>query len=108
MTGDKEENSGTVYVRWGHNQHPLTVHVQLVYTGRAGGPHHTHSGGGSNPQCLPMDLKFLSAISVQQLVEAKIEHCCMELNIKSTLRVTVMSIHGRHNTDNYVRSFVLH
>ena len=55
---------GTVYVRWGHDQCPSTA--QLVYAGRAGGPSHSHSGGGSNPQCLPLDPNFLTAISGSQ------------------------------------------
>ena len=34
MKGDKEErNGGTMYVRWGHDQHPSTV--QSVYPGGA-------------------------------------------------------------------------
>ena len=62
MKGDKEErNGGTVYVRWGHDQCPSTA--QLVYSGRAGGPYDVHKGGGSNPQCLPMDPNFLTPIS---------------------------------------------
>ena len=65
MKGDKEErNGGTVYVRWGHDKCPSTT--QLVYSGRAGGSHFTHSGGGSNPQCLPLDPKFLLEISGTQ------------------------------------------
>ena len=61
MKGDKEErNGGTVYVRWGHDQCPSTA--QLVYSGRAGGPEHRSPGGGSNPQCLPMDPNFLTPI----------------------------------------------
>jgi len=61
MKGGKEErNGGTVYVRWGHDQCPSTA--QLVYTGRAGGADHKE-GGGSNPQCLPLDPNFLPAIS---------------------------------------------
>jgi len=43
-----------VYVRWGHDSCP-DGGAQLVYTGRAGGSHFSHSGGGSNPQCLPLD-----------------------------------------------------
>ena len=50
-----------MYVRWGHDQCPSTA--QLVYSGRAGGPHYQHSGGGSNPQCLPLDPNFLTPIS---------------------------------------------
>ena len=60
MKGDKR-NGGTVYVRWGHDQCPSTA--QLVYSGRAGGPNYSHGGGGSNPQCLPLDPKFLTSIS---------------------------------------------
>ena len=68
MKGDNEErNGGTVYVRWGHDQCPSTA--QLVYSGRVGGSHHKtgHSGGGSNPQCLPLDPNFLTPISGAQL-----------------------------------------
>ena len=61
MKGDKEErNGGTVYVRWGHDECPSTA--QLVYSGRVGGPHFPN-GGGSNPQCFPMDPNFLTPIS---------------------------------------------
>ena len=60
MKGDKEErNGGTVYVRWGHDQCPSTA--TLVYTGRAGGSHHSQ-GSGSNPQCLPLDPNYLPHI----------------------------------------------
>ena len=62
MKGDNEErNGGTVYVRWGHDQCPSAA--QLVYSGRAGGSYYSHSGGGSNPQCLPLDPNFLTPIS---------------------------------------------
>ena len=62
MKGDKEErNGGTVYVRWGHDQCPSTA--QLVYSGRAGGSFYNHDGGGSNPQCLPLNPNFLTPIS---------------------------------------------
>ena len=62
MKGDKEErNGGTVYVRWGHDECPSTA--QLVYSGRVGGPHSSNGGGGSNPQCLPLDPNFLAPIS---------------------------------------------
>jgi len=44
----------------GHDQCPLTA--ELVYSGRVGGSDHTQSGGGSNPQCLPMDPNFLSSV----------------------------------------------
>ena len=65
MKGDKEERDrGTVYVRWGHDQCPSTA--QLVYSGRGGGSHFDHTGGGSNPQCLPLDPNFLTPISGAQ------------------------------------------
>ena len=58
VKGDKEErNGGTVYVRWGHDRCPSTA--QLVYSGRVGGTHYSHKGGGSNPQCLPLDPQYL-------------------------------------------------
>ena len=61
IKGDKEErNRGTVYVRWGHDECPSTA--QLVYSGRAGGSNLNEPGGGSNPQCLPPDPKFLTPI----------------------------------------------
>ena len=53
-----------MYVRWGHDHCPSTA--QLVYSGRAGGSYYTHSGGGSNPQCLPQDPNFLTPISGTQ------------------------------------------
>ena len=56
---------GTVYVRWGHDSCP-DGGAQLVYTGRAGGSHFTHTGGGGNPQCLPLDPEYLKTISGAQ------------------------------------------
>ena len=53
-----EPTGGVVYVRWGHDSCPSTG-AQLVYSGRAGGPHYLQSGGGSNPQCLPLDPNYL-------------------------------------------------
>ena len=53
-----------MYVRWGHNQYPSTA--QLVYSGRAGGPLFTETGGGNNAQCLPLDPNFLPAITGKQ------------------------------------------
>ena len=65
MKGDNEKKSGgTVYVRWGHDECPSTA--QLVYSGRAGGPHYIQAGGGSNPQCLPLGPNFLTLISGNQ------------------------------------------
>ena len=62
IKGDKgERNGGTVYVRWGHDQCPSSA--QRVYSGRAGGSHYKSSGGGSNPQCLPLDPAYLRSLS---------------------------------------------
>ena len=58
-TGEKGEPAGgVVYVRWGHDSCPSTG-AQLVYSGRAGGTDHKQKGGGSNPQCLPLDPNYL-------------------------------------------------
>ena len=92
MKGDKEErNGGTVYVRWGHDQCPSTA--QLVYSGRVGGPYYTQPGGGSNPQCLPLDPNFLTPISGTQyrglIYGAEYE----------TWTDSNSHVHGRHDTD---------
>ena len=55
---------GTVYVRWGHDECPSTA--KLVYPGRAGGSLYNQPGGGSNPQCLPLDPEFPISISGNQ------------------------------------------
>ena len=58
-TGEKGEPAGgVVYVRWGHDSCPSTG-AQLVYSGRAGGTDFSYKGGGSNPQCLPLDPSYL-------------------------------------------------
>ena len=92
MKGDKEErNGGTVYVRWGHDQCPSTA--QLVYSGRAGGSHYKHSGGGSNPQCLPLDPNFLTPISGFQ-------HRAFMYGAEYQTHTDSSSyLHGRHDTD---------
>ena len=65
IKGDKEESNGeTVYVRWGHDECPNST-AQLVYSGRAGGPRNDQ-GGGTNPQCLPLDPSYLRTISGRQ------------------------------------------
>ena len=61
---------GAVYVRWGHDECPSTA--QLVYSGRTGGSHFNQGDGGSNPQCLPLDPKFLTPISGDQRLRALI------------------------------------
>ena len=92
MKGDKgERNGGTVYVRWGHDKCPSTA--QLVYSGRAGGSKHSDSGGGSNPQCLPLDPNFLTPISGGQY-RAYMYGAEYETNTDSKSHV-----HGRQETD---------
>jgi len=91
MKGEKEKSTGTVYVRWGHDQCPSTA--QLVYSGRAGGSHFTHRGGGSNSQCLPMDPNFLTQISGTQY-RALMYGAEYETNTDSNSHV-----HGHHDTD---------
>ena len=90
LKGNKEERSGgTVYVRWGHDECPSTA--QLVYSGRAGGPHYTHAGGGSNPQCLPLNPNFLTPISGNQYWRAFMYGAEYETFTDSSSHV-----HGRH------------
>ena len=92
MKGDKEErNGGTVYVRWGHDQCPSTA--QLVYTGRVGGPHYANGGGGSNPQCLPLDPNFLTSISGAQY------RSYMHGAEYQTHTDSSSQVHGRNNHD---------
>ena len=63
VPGPKGDRAGgVVYVRWGHNSCPAGD-AQLVYAGRAGGSNWKHQGGGSNPQCLPLDPKYYSTVS---------------------------------------------
>ena len=93
MKGDKEErNGGTVYVRWGHDQCPSTA--QLVYSGRVGGPRYNHAGGGSNPQCLPLDPNFLTLISGSQTHRALMYGAEYE-----TLTDSNSHVHGRQDHD---------
>ena len=61
---NEDNNGGTLYVRWGHDECPSTA--QLVCSGRVGGPHYQNSGGGSNPQCLPLDPNFLTPFDGNQ------------------------------------------
>ena len=45
--------AGATYVRWGRTSCPTELGTQLLYAGRAAGPHHYHQGGGANLLCLP-------------------------------------------------------
>ena len=92
VTGDgKKRNGGTVYVRWGHDQCPSTA--QLVYSGRAGGSAYSHSGGGSNPQCLPLNPNFLTLISGTQ------RRALMYGAEYQTHTDSNSYLHGHHNHD---------
>ena len=64
-----------------------------MYSGRAGGPHYSHPGGGSNPQCLPMDPDFLTPVSGSQ-TRALIYGAEYQTHTASNSHV-----HGRHDTD---------
>ena len=46
---------GATYVRWGRTTCPDVPGTELVYKGRVAGSHYTHSGGGSNYQCITME-----------------------------------------------------
>lgn len=52
---------GVIYTRWGRTICPNTTGTTLLYSGRAGGSHYQHSGGGANYLCLPDDPQYLSA-----------------------------------------------
>ena len=60
-----ERAGGVVYVRWGHNSCP-DGGAQLIYAGEAGGSGYGHTGGGGNPQCLPLDPNFYRTVSGAQ------------------------------------------
>ena len=87
-----DSGGGTVYVRWGHDQCPLTA--ELVYTGRMGGPAYNQGGSGSNPQCLPMDPSYLIAISGYQNLRATIYGAEYKTHTDSKSH-----IHGRQDFD---------
>ena len=87
-----DSGGGTVYVRWGHDQCPSTA--KLMYSGRVAGSHHDQSGGGSNPQCLPLDPEFLTPISGNQNYRALIYGAEYE-----TLTDSNSHVHGRHNLE---------
>ncbi|XP_002739532.3 uncharacterized protein LOC100376441 [Saccoglossus kowalevskii] len=44
---------GSMYIRWGRQT--CEGDAELVYAGIVGGSHYTHTGSGSNYQCLPLD-----------------------------------------------------
>jgi len=56
--------SGIVYICWGCTTCPNTG-TELVYTGRTGGARY-NQGGGSNPQCLPLDPNYYKTVKGTQ------------------------------------------
>ena len=64
--GPITSTGGAVYVRWGRTTCPNTPGTQLVYAGKAGGSHYSHSGGGANKLCLPDNPQYLSYQSGHQ------------------------------------------
>ena len=54
---------GAVYVCWGRTVCPSGQGTELVYSGRAGGSHYDHSGGGANHLCMPDDPEHLQYTS---------------------------------------------
>ena len=46
---------GVTYTRWGRTTCPTTQGTQLLYAGRAGGTHYSHSGGAAHYLCMPDD-----------------------------------------------------
>ena len=55
--------SGATYVRWGRTSCPTELGTQLLYAGRAAGPHYSHKGGGADLLCLPDNPEYLSVNS---------------------------------------------
>ena len=58
--GPTTTTGGAVYTLWGRTTCPSTPGTQLVYAGKAGGSHWSHSGGGANKLCLPDNPQYLS------------------------------------------------
>ena len=56
-------NGGVVFTRWGRFACPNTTGTQMLYTGKAAGSHHSHTGGGANYICLPDEPEFLPYVS---------------------------------------------
>ena len=51
-------SGGVVYTRWGKSSCPSVLGTRMVYNGRAGGSHYTHTGGGANYLCMPLDPQY--------------------------------------------------
>ena len=81
-------DSGVTYTRWGNSSCPSSTGAQLVYAGRAGGSHYTHTGGGAEKLCLPNDpdYTFLGQQVSQYLPTFMVQ------NMNSTVAPTQTSI----------------
>ncbi|XP_006822460.1 uncharacterized protein LOC100376594 [Saccoglossus kowalevskii] len=55
-THTKMANTSALYIRWGRTE--CEGDAQLVYEGVIGGAFYTHTGSGSNHQCLPLNPIF--------------------------------------------------
>ena len=51
-------SGGVTYIRWGKSSCPNVTGTELVYAGRAGGSNRTHTGGGANYLCMPLDPEY--------------------------------------------------
>ena len=55
--------AGATYVRWGRTTCPTELGTQLLYAGRAAGPHYTFQGAGADLLCLPDNPEYFPANS---------------------------------------------
>ncbi len=51
-------SGGVIYTRWGARTCSNVPGTQMVYSGRTGGSHYTHNGGGANHLCMPSDPRY--------------------------------------------------
>ena len=58
--------AGAIYTRWGKSSCPSIQGTELVYSGKAGGTRHAHSGGAANYLCMPNDPQYGSYTSGTQ------------------------------------------
>ena len=62
---------GTTYIRWGRTTCPSGNGNELLYSGRAGGTRHDHSGGAANYLCMPDDpdhLQYRSGVQGESYI----------------------------------------
>ena len=88
-------SGGLTYIRWGRTVCPDTNGTELVYKGRAAGSHWSHSGGGSNYQCMtesPQNFNFGPGTSTENSFIYGAEYQIWGNNVPS-------SSHPWHNHD---------